>query len=72
MSFTPVHENLPESASASGSVSRSAFGIESRQTVSGAILDCDSDTDPDWDEMCIFTVIASKPKQLCHALKGAL
>jgi hypothetical protein len=67
----PVHENLLESASRSES--RSAFGIESQQKVSGAILDCDSDTDPDWDEMCVFTVITSKPKQLCHALRwGAL
>jgi len=25
--------------------------------VSGAILDCDPDSDPDWDEICFFTVI---------------
>jgi hypothetical protein len=50
-----AHENLPESASES--VSISAFEIESRQEVSGAILACDPDSDPDWDEMCFFTVI---------------
>ena len=54
-SLPPAHENLPESASGSESVSRSALRIESRQEVSGAVLDCDPDTDADWDEMQILT-----------------
>jgi hypothetical protein len=36
------------------------IGIESWQKVSSAILDCDPDSDPDWGEMCIFTVRAKR------------